>query len=225
MVARAWALRTKLYCFKLDESRLVSFLCLGGTKKNFNAVTGCLEGSYALQLHCGWLAGCKLRHNLKCSHPRFPKVKAPGHSSVIVIHKISSCLVLSSLCGSWDGSLSVRAACFFSVPRIWLQILYFWLLALNIFTAASQGFPFHHPSARHSSSLSYPTPALHILSSAALSHHPHLLCQSWMLICHALPQNLLHDFFHVTTGIQDKCCLKVNKADNFSYSQSVLVTS
>lgn len=56
IVARTWVLRTMLYCCKLDESRLVSFLCLGGTTKNLNAVTGCLEGSCALwSIVAGWL--------------------------------------------------------------------------------------------------------------------------------------------------------------------------
>lgn len=103
IVARTWALRNILYCYTLDESRLVSFLCLGGTTKNLNAVTGCLEGSCALLVRCGWLAGCKLRQNLKRDPPRFSEVKAPGHSSTTVICRISSCAVHSSLCGSWDS--------------------------------------------------------------------------------------------------------------------------
>lgn len=142
IVARTWALRTILYCCKLEESRLVSFLCLGGITKNLNVVADCLEGSCALLVHCGWLA-CKLRHNLKCSPLRFSEVKARGHSSATVICKISSRAVHSSLCGSWDSSLSVRAACFFPVPRMWLQIVYFWLIALNISTTQVQSTHLH----------------------------------------------------------------------------------
>lgn len=103
-----------------------------------------------------WLADCKLRQYLKCNPPRTASVKAPGHSSTTVICKMSACAVHSGLCGSRDSSLSVRAVCFLPVLKMWLQILCFWLITLNIFTASSQGFLFHHPSAKHSSSLSAP---------------------------------------------------------------------
>lgn len=101
-----------------------------------------------------WLVDCKLRQYLKCNPPRTASVKAPGHSATTVICKMSGCVVHSGLCFSRDSSLSVRAVCFLPVPRMWLQILCFWLITLNVFSAIPQGFLFHHPSAKHSSSLS-----------------------------------------------------------------------
>lgn len=46
IVARTWAVRTVLYCCKLEERRLVYFLCLGGITKNFKC--------------CRWLPGRQL---------------------------------------------------------------------------------------------------------------------------------------------------------------------
>lgn len=126
-----------------------------------------------------WLAGCKLRHNLKCSPPRFSKVKTPRLGSATVICEISSRAVDSSLCGPRDSSLSVRAACFLPVSRMWLQILYFLLIALNIFSSTYWGFLFHHPSANHLLSFSellYPITALQWLDITPVTCSVNLEC-------------------------------------------------
>lgn len=169
-----------------------------------------------------WLADCKLRQYLKCNPPRIASVKAPGHSSTTVICKMSACVVHSGPCGSGDNSLSVRAVCFLPVPRMWLQILCFWLITLNIFFCQLTGLPFPPPKCKtliFAVSSSQPTPALCILSCAALRHHPpsalsalslHLSCSSEKPPSCFLPCHIW----------QEELYLKVTKTDNFSHSQS-----
>lgn len=169
-----------------------------------------------------WLADCKLRQYLKCNPPRIVSVKTPGHSSTAVICKMSGCAVHSGLCGSRDSSLSINVCVFPPCSKNVLTNTVFLAYYFEHFFCQLTGLPILPPKCKtliFVVSSSYPTPALCILSCAALRHHPpsalsalslHLSCSSEKSPSCFLPCHIW----------QEELYLKVTKTDNFSHSQS-----